>query len=223
MIYAIETFQVQRQHHASFLRFAEDALWPALEDQDAMPVGLWSVILGGPERLFMMTRYNDVGHWLDCQDWQSDFWQGKGPAALIENSDAMVIRPITQSEPDVAPEAEPGIYTVRTFRINMRKDLRKFIDLSENKWWPWIRLGEGVRPICQWATVIAEAPRIHMMTRYNDLSHWEGHQLGNQRQDEPDPELKEIYDQAVVAIRERSQIVEETSVKILKPLSKRLP
>ena len=171
----------------------------------------------------MMTRFNDVGHWLDSQDWQSDYWQGEGTAALIENSDAMVIRPITESEPDIAPESEPGVYTLRTFQIDMKKDLRKFIDLSENKWWPWVRLGEGVRPICQWVTVIADSPRIYMMSRYNDLSHWEGHQLGNERQVLSDPELKEIYEQALVAIKQRSEIVKETSVRILKPLSQRLP
>lgn len=223
MIYAVETYQVQRQHHAEFLKFVEGELWPALEDAKARPVGLWSVILGGPERLFMLTGYDDVGHWLDSQDWQSNYWQGSGAAGLIENSDAMVIRPITQSEPGTALEAEPGIYTVRTFKINMRENLRKFIDLSENKWWPWVRQGEGVRPICQWATVIADSPRIHMMTRYNDLSHWEGHQLGNERQELADPELKEIFDTAMAAIQERGRITEETTVKILKPLSSRRP
>jgi hypothetical protein len=223
MIYAIQTFLVQRANQAEFLQFNEAELWPAIEEHGAEPLGLWSVVLGGPERLFMMTRFDSVGHWLDSQDWQSTYWQGQGAAALIENSDAMIVRPITKTEPGEAPEEDPGIYTLRTFQIDMKKDLRQFIDLSENKWWPWVRLGEGVRPICQWTTVIAEQPRIYMMSRYNDLSHWEGHQLGSEREILSDPELKDIYEQALVAIRERSEIVLETSVKILRPLSKRLP
>jgi hypothetical protein len=223
VIYAIQTFAVARQHHEDFVHFVESDLWPVLEESGARRVGLWSVILGGPERLFMMTRYDDVGHWLDCQDWQSDYWQGRGRSELVENADAMIVRPITQTEPATAPEPEPGIYTVRTFQIDMRKDLDRFIDLSENKWWPWVKLGEGVRPVCQWATVIAEAPRIYMMTRYDDLSHWEGHQLGRERQSLSDPKLKAIYDEALVAIRQRSEIVRETSVKILRPLSRHLP
>ena len=223
MIYAIETYQVKRSDHAAFVQFVEAEVWPALEASGAQRVGLWCVILGGPERVFMMTRYEDVGHWQDCQDWQSDLWQGIGQASVVENADSMIVRPITSIEPTEAPEADPGIYTVRTFQIDMKKDLPKFIDLSENRWWPWVRLGEGVRPICQWTTIISDAPRIYMMTRYDSLSHWEGHQLGNARETLADSNLQAIYDDALIAIEQRREIVKETSVKILKPMSRALP
>lgn len=225
MIHVIETFAVSGRNRAEFVALQEGRCWPALEARGAQPIGLWDVVLGGPRRLYMMTGYDSVGHWLECRDWGRDAGNadvGDAVAHLVDDSDAIAVRPITEARPGTAPEAKPGIYTVRTFRIDM-KDLQHFIDLSENQWWPWVRQGEGVRPICQWTTVIAEQARILMMTRYDSLAHWEGHQLGNDRRTLDNPALKAIYDRALVAIRERSRIVLETSVKILRPLGQRRP
>ncbi len=183
---------------------------------------MWETVLGGPRRLFMMTGYDSVGHWLEVQKWPPLEQAGDGVESLIEDSDNIIVRPITEALPGSAQEENPGIYTVRTFQIDMR-NLKQFIDLSEKQWWPWVRLGEGVRPICQWTTVIAEQPRIFMMTRYNDLSHWEGHQQGTERETLNDPALREIYATAMKAIKERGRITHETSVKILRPLSQRRP
>jgi len=87
---------------------------------------------------------------------------------------------------------------------------------------PWVRQGEGLRPIGQWTTVLAPQQRILMMTRSNDLSHWEGHQKNVDTIAKPsDPELGRIWETAQRAIKARSAITLETSVKVLYPLSKR--
>ena len=62
------------------------------------------------------------------------------------------------------------------------------------------------------------------MSRYNDLSHWEGHQKNVGTIAKPtDPELGKIWEIGQKAIQERRKIVLETSVKVLRPISSRRP
>ena len=217
MISTMELYHVAAADHTSFVRLTEDVVWPQLEKSNVYAIGLWRVVLGGADRLLQMTRYESVGHWLEARE-------GFDPRAdIIRDASTSILRPVTQRQPEsTAPESEPGIYTLRTFRIDPG-NLARFIDLSENQWWPWVGQGEGVRPICQWKTVIGEDDRVYMMSRYDDLSHWAGHQAGNERKTLANPELKEIYERALNAIVERQKITRETSVKILEPLSQRLP
>ena len=57
MIYTIRTFHVHRKDYAEFVRFSEEQIWPAIEEKGARALGLWVVAIGGPERIFLMTRY----------------------------------------------------------------------------------------------------------------------------------------------------------------------
>ena len=158
MIYTIRTFHVQRKDYAEFVRFSEEQIWPSIESKGGRALGLWVVALGGPERIFLMTRYDSVGHWLETRSWGALEGGASGRAALVDDTDAIAIRPITQTQPEGdAEEENPGIYTLRTFRVDP-KNLDHFVDLSENQWWPWVRQGEGVRPIAQWTTVISRRP-----------------------------------------------------------------
>lgn len=224
MVYTIRTFHVHRKDYAEFVRFSEEEIWPNMEKKGARSLGLWIVAVGGPERIFLMTRYESMGHWLETRSWGNLENEGGGRAALIHDTECISLLPLTKTQPEGdAPEEEPGIYTLRTFKI-AAKDTARFVDLSENQWWPWVRRGEGVRPIAQWITKSAPDQRIYMMTRYDSLHHWEGHHgnVGTIAQPD-DAEMGKVWEVGQNAIQERKKLVIETNVKILRPISSRRP
>ena len=105
MIYTIRTFHVHRKDYAEFVRFSEEVIWPNIENKGGRSLGLWVVALGGPERIFLMTRYESVGHWLDTRSWTGLQNEGKGRAALVHDTEAIAIRPITQTQPSIYSSA----------------------------------------------------------------------------------------------------------------------
>ena len=105
MIYTIRTFHVHRKDYAEFVRFSEEQIWPAIEEKGARALGLWVVAIGGPERIFLMTRYDSHGHWEETRNWDNLANEGSGRAALVHETECISLLPLTQRQPDSdAPE-----------------------------------------------------------------------------------------------------------------------
>src|SRR5690606_35068100 len=52
-----------------------------------------------------------------------------------------------------APEAEPGVYVLETFRAK-RDDMEHFRELTEDVWAPWAEAQGGVRLVGMWRSYI---------------------------------------------------------------------
>ena len=71
MIYTIRTFQVDPQNYRDFVRQSEEEIWPGLEKLGARSLGLWTTIIGGAERILLMTRYDSLAHWQETRNWDT--------------------------------------------------------------------------------------------------------------------------------------------------------
>ena len=225
MIYTIRTFQVEQQNFGEFVRLSEEKIWPALESQGGRALGLWVVVIGGAERIFLMTRYDSLAHWQETRNWGASGGELQNAAAerarLVQDTDLNALRPLTQRQPEGdAPEVEPGIYTVRTFDVE-RANIDRLVDLSENGWWPWVEKDQGIRPVGQWLSIIAPETRIYMMSRYNDLAHWEA--TRGPGPEPSDPQMRAIWEKGRKALQERTAMLRHTDVKVLRPISRRRP
>ena len=220
MIYTLSTFYVDRSDVAEFVRINEEEIWPQL---GTVPLGLWSVIMGGPNRLLMLCRYDSLQHWQTTCDWYADADSGvaAGRTNVIDAAEVTGLRPLTRRRPtDQAPESQPGIYTMRTFKV-AAENLRRFVEVSEEGWWPWVEAGQGLRPLVQWISIVAPETRVYMMARYDDMAHWEAtRQVGPKPED---PELIPVWETAREAIAERGSLIIDTNVCVLRPISQRRP
>ena len=225
MIYTMRTFQVAREHYQEFVRLSEEEMWPAFEEMGGRALGLWIVTMGGRERIVLMARYESLAHWQETRS--------MGPpggilrkavaerAKLIDDTDLIALTPLTRRRPESdAPEKEPGIYTLRTFKVD-RQDIDRFVTLSEDGWWPWVEKGQGLRPLALWMPTVAPEMQIYLMARYDDLAHWEA--TRGPGPEPEDPALREIWADGRDAIRERSSLVLDTGVRFLRPISRRRP
>ncbi len=225
MIYTIHTFQIEPQNYDEFVRKSEDEIWPALESQGARALGLWVVVIGGPERILLMTQYDSLAHWQEIQSWNSSGVKSQStssePTRFAQDIAVIALRPLTQLQPEGdAPETEPGIYTLRRFEVE-RENIERLVELSEKGWWPWVRKGQGIRPVGQWLSIIAPETHVYMISRYNDLAHWEA--TRGPGPEPSDPEMRAIWEKGRTALRERNTLVRRTDVRILRPMSRRQP
>lgn len=225
MIYTIRTFQVERQNFGEFVRLSEEKIWPALESQGGRSLGLWVIAIGGAERIFLMTRYDSLAHWQETRNWGVRGGRLQSTAAertrLVQDTDLIALRPLSQRQPEGdAPEAEPGIYTLRTFDVE-QTNIDRFVKLSEDGWWPWVEKGQGLRPLGLWFSIIAPETRIFLMTRYNNLAHWEA--TRGPGPEPSDPEMHATWEKGRTALHERSAMTRQTNVKVLRPISRRRP
>ena len=225
MIYTIRNFEVERKNYREFVRISEEEIWPRFEEIDGRALGLWIVTMGGPERILLMTRYNSLAHWQETRSWGDQGTALRDAVAarakLIKDTDLIGLRPLTRRRPaEDAKEAEPGIYTMRTFRVG-RNDINRFVSLSEDGWWPWVDHVQKVRPLGLWLSIVAPEVRIYLMARYDDMAHWEATRGPGPEPD--DPEMKEKWNKARAAIMERTAITKETNVMVLRPISRRRP
>ncbi len=225
MIYTIRTFQVERQNYDAFVYQSEEEIWPALENKGGRALGLWIIVMGGAERILLMTRYDSLAHWQETRNWET--CGGKPQITfsertrLVQNTALIALSPLTQLQPKGdAPETEPGIYTLRRFDVE-RENITRLAELSEREWWPWVRKGQGIRPVGQWLSIISPETRIYMMCRYNNLAHWEA--TRGPGPEPSDPEMHAIWEKGCTALRERTAIIRQTDVRILRPISRRRP
>lgn len=224
MIYTMRTFQVERENYGEFVRLSEEVIWPALEDRDGRALGLWVVAIGGPERIVLVTRYNSLAHWQETRGWRGKSGMPNVAAErsrLMRDTDLIALRPVSRRQPtDDAPEAAPGIYTMRTFQVD-QTHLDRFIAVTEDSVWPWFETGLDVRPLGLWQSIIAPETRVYMMLRYHDLAHWEATRGAGL---EPsDSAMHVSWERGKVALQARRELTQETSVKILRPISRRRP
>ena len=221
MIFTLESFQVERKDHAEFVNISEERIWPDLEKNGARPIGLWSVVLGGPEEILAMTRYDSLAQWQETRSWERLSVASSGRAALVKDTNVIALRLLTRRYPTKDDTSDnPGIYTVRTFEVR-DNDVDRLVSLSEERWWHWAETGLRHMPLGQWISIIAPERRIYMMTRYDDMAHWE--QTRDASPEPSDPELKRIWADGYAAVRERSRMCLSTNVKILRPISSRRP
>ncbi len=172
LIYTLRTFHVDRKDYAEFVRISEETIWPGIEKQGARALGLFVVVIGGPERILLMTRYDSLAHWQETRSWNELGSSAGGRAALVKETEMIALRPLTKRMPSKDHTGEPGIYTLRSFEIR-DNDVDRLVDLSVNHWWHWAEKGLKHEPLGQWISIIAPETRIYMMTRYDDMNHWE--------------------------------------------------
>ena len=224
MIYTMRTFHVDRKDYAEFVKISQENIWPKIEKEGAKVIGLWVVVMGGPERILLLTRYDSLAHWEETRGWSKSVLMSPagGRAALVKDTGMIALSAVSKREPtNFYTGDNPGIYTMRTFDVRAN-DVDRLVDLSENYWWLWAEPQLRHYPIGQFLSTIApEQNRIYMITRYDDMAHWE-----NTRGPVPepeDPELRKIWADAYRAVRERRQMVLGTQLKVLRPISERLP
>ena len=223
MICTLRTFQVEPQNYGEFVRQSEENVWPTLEEHGARALGLWLVVIGGDERILLMTRYDSLAHWQEIQNWDNGKLQNtfSGRINFIQDTALIALSPLTKTQPEGdAPETGLGIYTLRRFDVE-RENVRRLVDLSENGWWPFVRKIQDIRPVGQWLSIIAPETRVYMMSRYNDLAHWEA--TRGPGPEPSDPEMRELWETGRTALRERSALVRQTDVRVLRPISRRRP
>jgi|TARA_Y100000310_G_scaffold335905_1_gene419092 hypothetical protein len=220
VIYTLSTYHVDRADLTEFVRVQEEEVWPKL---GTVPLGLWSVVMGGPRRVLMLCCYDSLQHWQSTCDWNvaADSGVASAGPSIFDATEAVALRPLTRRRPTAqAPESEAGIYTMRTFKV-AGENLRRFVEVSEDGWWPWVEAGQGLRPLAQWVSIVAPETRVYMMARYDDMAHWEATRQVGTKPD--DPELVPIWETASAAIAERQTLVIDTNVCMLLPISQRRP
>ncbi|MDE0024098.1 MAG: NIPSNAP family protein [Spirochaetaceae bacterium] len=221
MIFTLRSFQVERKDHAEFADISEQRIWPDLEEKGARPIGLWTVVLGGAERILVMTRYDSLAHWQETRGWYRTSGASSARAELVRDTSVIALRLLTRRYPKKDDTSNnPGIYTIRTFDVR-DNDVDRLVHLSEERWWHWAETGLRHMPLGQWISIIAPEKRIYMMTRYDDMAHWE--QTRDASPEPSDPELKRIWADGYAAVRERSRMCLSTSVQILRPITGRRP
>lgn len=234
MIYTMRTFQVDRANVRRFVELSEGGVWPALEGRDGRALGLWSVVIGGPERVLLITRYESLAHWQETRPWPEVQQRGAPPdqivgrgrdagverAAMTRETDLIALQPLSRRMPvEDAPEARPGIYTLRSFRVRPQGQA-EFARLTEEVIWPWFET-LGSRHLCLWRATIAEDPQLYMLSRYDDLAHWEATRGAGP---EPtNPAQRERRQAARQALADRAALTQHSGMRVLRPISSRRP
>tara|TARA_B100000676_G_scaffold281069_1_gene305796 strand:+ start:266 stop:874 length:609 start_codon:yes stop_codon:yes gene_type:complete len=196
MIYTLGTHEVSEAETRASAR-ARKAGWGA---GPGTPLALFSVVLGGRYRLLELSLFDSLQHW------QDDALTGN-PATGV--SESIALSPLTRRRPLETIDADDGIYTMRTFGV-ARENVRRFVEVSEDGWWPWVLQVQGVRPLGQWLSISAAETRVYMMARYDDMAHWE-----DTRQVGPRPEdasLVSLWETASACISERSSLMLDTNM-----------
>ncbi len=67
MIYTLQTFQIDRKDYSEFIRITE-ASRSAQEQRGERSVGVWTVVLGAPERSLSMSCFDSLIQWQKVQD-----------------------------------------------------------------------------------------------------------------------------------------------------------
>ena len=213
MLMTLRTWHVARRDYAEFARFSEERYWPEFDQLDGRALGMWVVRVGGPERLMIMTRYESLEHWLGTRAWGT---AGARLKALSRRRDRMIhdtgliaLLALSRRQPTAdAPEREPGIYLLETFRVK-RADTEHFRELTEEAWTPWAEQQGGVRLVGMWRSYVGPQDRVYVLTRADSFEVWEarhGEDIACAR-----------------AVEERAAMSERTELKLLYPVTNRRP
>jgi hypothetical protein len=225
MIYTQRIFHVNREDLNEFVRFSEERIWPYVEERGVWPVALWHQVLGGKDRVYLLTRYDSLSHWEQTRFRKNQLNLKVDGAAerakLTRDFEVSVWKPLSKRPLlDQAPEPEPGMYILNAFKL-LPKGEERFARLIENDIWPWLTHMPGVRPIGIWLSILATEILVYEMIRYNGMEQWEADASPGA---EPSEDvLKPVWEAAVNAEKELETIVEDKTVTALRPITGRRP
>ncbi|OGO49817.1 MAG: hypothetical protein A2148_07525 [Chloroflexi bacterium RBG_16_68_14] len=112
-----------------------------------------------------------------------------------------------------------AVYVLRTWKAKPGT-WREFQELSHQDIWPAMEAA-GARIIGLWTTIIGEGNEVVLLTRYDDLAHWERTRTwGEQPPEGVEPEL---WRRAAEAVRKRQALTESTHARVLMPSEYRTP
>ncbi len=112
-----------------------------------------------------------------------------------------------------------AIYVLRTWRIKPGT-WPEFQELSHDHIWPAMEAA-GAKIIGLWQTIIGDGNEVILLTRYDDLAHWERTRVWSA----PPPQGvdSELWKQAAEAVRQRQALAESTHARLLSPSKHRTP
>ena len=213
MLMTMRTWHVARRDHAEFARFSEERYWPEFDQLDGRALGMWVVRVGGPERLMIMTRYESLQHWLGTRAWGAAGDRLKALARrrdrMFHDTDLIALLALSRRQPrGDAPEREPGVYVLETFRVKLA-DTEHFRELTEEAWAPWAEREGGVRLVGMWRSYVGPQDQAYVLTRADAFDTWESR-----------------HAQGVActrALEERAAMAQRSSLKLLYAISNRRP
>ena len=112
-----------------------------------------------------------------------------------------------------------AVYVLRTWKIKPGT-WREFQELSHRDIWPALEAA-GARIIGLWTTIIGEGNEVVLLTRYDDLAHWE--RTRTWAGEPPDGVDSELWRRAAEAVRKRQALTESTHARVLSPSEYRAP
>lgn len=112
-----------------------------------------------------------------------------------------------------------AIYVLRTWKIKPGT-WREFQTLSNDEIWPAIEAA-GARIIGLWQTIIGEGNEAVLLTRYDDLAHWERTRVW--QAPPPAGVDSDLWRRAAEAVLKRQGLTESTHARVLSPSEHRAP
>ena len=213
MLMTLRTWHVARRDYAEFARFSEEKYWPEFDRLDGRALGMWAIRVGGPERLMIMTRYESLQHWLGTRAWGTAEPRlkllSRRRDRMIQDTDLVALLALSKRQPAAdAPEREPGVYVLETFRVKLA-DTERFRELTEDTWAPWAEHAGGVRMVGMWRSYIGLQDQVHVLTRADSFAMWESRHGGDVA--------------CARALEERAAMSERFELKLLYPITNRRP
>ena len=225
MIYTQRIFHINREDLTAFVKLSEERIWPYVEEQGVRPVALWHQVLGGKDRVYLLTRYDNLIHWEQARFQKSQLdlkVDGAAERAKLTRDFEVSVWKQLSKKPllDQAPESEPGMYILNSSKL-LPRTAERFASLVNDDIWPWMERDPGVRPIGIWLSIMAAEVRVYEMVRYNGLGQWETNAyVGTEPSDIA---LKPVWQKAFNAKKDLETMVIEKTVAALRPITDRRP
>jgi hypothetical protein len=225
MIYTQRIFHVNRKDLTEFVRLSEERIWPYVEERGVRPVALWHQVLGGKDRVYLLTRYDSLSHWEQARFHENQLDLKVDGAAerakLTRDFDVSVWKPLSERPLlDQAPESTPGMYILNGFKLLPKMEDR-FASVLEKDIWSWKAHTPGIRPIGIWLSILASDIRVYEMVRYDGMEQWEAE--ADAEAEPSDTALKPVWQKAIKAAKELETIIVDKSVAALRPITERRP
>ena len=216
MIYRLTTYHIPLTDFGTLRNEREDSAWPVLVRRGAVPLGLWRVLLGGrPGDVLELVRFDSLSHWADVTN---DGLNDRSSWAPISE---IALRPASRRHPGGEPQmvSHGSVWALRRF-VPRPDQFSRFTELSEDHFWPLSQHDDRRVTLGQFHAHVAERDEILMLTHYESLAQWEEtHAYGNSScVSTPDVRLA-----ANTALDERAHLLDDVGVRLLWPLSRRVP
>jgi len=217
MIYRLTTYHVPLTDFGTLRSEREDGAWPILVRRGAVPLGLWRVLLGGrPGDVLELVRFDSLSHWADVT---SDGLNDRPSCAPIFE---IAMRPASRRHPGGEPQMvnNGSVWALRRF-VPQPGQRSRLIELSEDHFWPLTQLDDRQFTLGQFHAHVAERDEILMLTHYASLADWEDTRVyTNMFRVSPTADTRLA---AKTAVEERARLIDDVGVRLLWPLSRRVP